>query len=79
LDASFTQSAFFAVFTIIPLAITCWIARYPNRTINGILIGVPTGFALLMITSIIVGLFGYAIPFGQIDFWLASLVSSILR
>ena len=65
-------------FTILSLALSCLLARYPRKASVGIALGVFLGLVLINITSGLVAFLGYALPFGQIDFWLANLVQSIL-
>jgi ABC-type Fe3+ transport system permease subunit len=78
LENSFTQSALLLVLTLLALCLACALARYPRRASFGIVLGVVTGFVSITAVSGIVAFLGYTIPFGQFDYWLASLVGGIL-
>jgi lipopolysaccharide export LptBFGC system permease protein LptF len=78
LENSFTQSALVLVLTILALAFSCGLARYPRRASLGIILGVVAGIVSMTIVSGIVAFLGYVLPFGQFDYWLASLVGGIL-
>ena len=66
------------VLTVLALGFSCGLARYPRRASVGIILGVFAGIASMTIVSGIVAFLGYALPFGQFDYWLASLVGGIL-
>ncbi len=72
-----TQSALLLILTTLSLAVSCRLARYPQRTSVGIGLGVGTGLVLIIAMSSLVGFLSEVLPFGQIDFWLASWVSSL--
>lgn len=78
MSMSLTQSAVLLLLTILSLAVSSRVARYPQRTFAGVALGVITGLVLIIAMSYVVGFLGYVLPFGQIDFWLASWVNSIL-
>lgn len=64
--------------SILALGLSCWAARYPKKAILGIGLGVLVGVSLLNATSFLVGLLSYVLPFGQLDFWVASLLQNTL-
>lgn len=74
---SLTESALLIVFTILSLALSCWLARYPRRTSVGILLGVLLGIILISAASALVAFVGYVVPLAQMDFWLMSAWSKI--
>ncbi|UXT23373.1 hypothetical protein FY140_22120 [Agrobacterium tumefaciens] len=78
-SASFTELALLAVLAILSLALSCWLARYPRKTSVGITLGVVLGVFLTNLAAGIVAFLGKVLPFGQIDFWLASFLTGILR
>ncbi|MGV1957069.1 hypothetical protein ACQZ5G_18725 [Agrobacterium sp. 22-214-1] len=77
--ASFTELALLALLAILSLALSCWLARYPRKTSVGIMLGVLLGVFLTNLAAGIVAILGNLLPFGQIDFWLASSLTGILR
>ncbi|CAN7399719.1 hypothetical protein EXN32_04770 [Agrobacterium tumefaciens] len=78
-SASFTELALLALLAILSLALSCWLARYPRKTSVGIMLGVVLGVFLTNLAAGIVAFLGNVLPFGQIDFWLASSLTEILR
>ncbi|MCZ7932782.1 hypothetical protein O9X90_10700 [Agrobacterium leguminum] len=78
-SASFTELALLALLAILSLALSCWLARYPRKTSVGIMLGVLLGIFLTNLAAGIVAFLGNVLPFGQIDFWLASSLTGILR
>ena len=72
----FYQSAFLIVFSLVALALSSWMARYPQRTSVGILSGVALGFILLNVAAALAAFLANVLPTGQIDFWLANLIGS---
>lgn len=78
-NISFTQTALLAFLVVLSLALSCWLARYPSKTSVGVTLGVLLGVFLINATAGLVAFLGNAIPFGQIDFWLASSLADILR
>ncbi|MFB4373973.1 hypothetical protein G6M16_012915 [Agrobacterium tumefaciens] len=78
-SASFTELALLALLAILSLALSCWLARYPRKTSVGIMLGVVLGVFLTNLGAGIVAFLGNVLPFGQIDFWLASSLTGILR
>lgn len=78
METSFTQSALVLILTVLALGFSCGLARYPKRASAGIILGVLAGIVSMTIVSGIVAFLGYVLPFGQFDFWLASLIGGIL-
>ncbi|QCM00906.1 hypothetical protein CFBP6624_12670 [Agrobacterium tumefaciens] len=78
-STSFTESALLVLLTILSLALSCWLARYPRKTSVGITLGVVLGVFLTNLAAGIVAFLGNVLPFGQIDFWLASSLAGVLR
>ncbi|WLD96524.1 hypothetical protein PX860_13385 [Agrobacterium leguminum] len=78
-SASFTELALLALLAILSLALSCWLARYPRKMSVGIILGVLLGIFLTNLAAGIVAFLGNVLPFGQIDFWLASSLTGILR
>ncbi|MBW9072678.1 hypothetical protein JNB72_06615 [Agrobacterium deltaense] len=78
-SASFTELALLALLAILSLALSCWLARYPRKTSVGIMLGVVLGVFLTNLGAGIVAFLENVLPFGQIDFWLASSLTGILR
>ena len=78
-SASFTELALLALLAILSLALSCWLARYPRKTSVGIMLGVLLGVFLTNLAAGIVAFLGNLLPFGQIDLWLASFLTGILR
>ncbi|GEM_PF-5656657 len=77
-STSFTESALLVLLTILSLALSCWLARYPRKTSVGITLGVVLGVFLTNLAAGIVAFLGDVLPFGQIDFWLASCLAGVL-
>lgn len=77
-STSFTESALLVLLTILSLALSCWLARYPRKTSVGITLGVVLGVFLTNLAAGIVAFLGNVLPFGQIDFWLASSLAGVL-
>ncbi|CUX15137.1 hypothetical protein YA62_013850 [Agrobacterium sp. LC34] len=77
-STSFTESALLVLLTILSLALSCWLARYPRKTSVGITLGVVLGVFLTNLAAGIVAFLGDVLPFGQIDFWLASSLAGVL-
>lgn len=77
-STSFTESALLVLLTILTLALSCWLARYPRKTSVGITLGVVLGVFLTNLAAGIVAFLGDVLPFGQIDFWLASSLAGVL-
>jgi len=77
-STSFTESALLVLLTILSLALSCWLARYPRKTSVGITLGVVLGVFLTNLAAGIVAFLGNVFPFGQIDFWLASSLAGVL-
>lgn len=50
-SASFTESALLVVLTVLSLALSCWLARYPRKTSVGITLGVVLGVFLINLTA----------------------------
>ncbi|NSX91868.1 hypothetical protein [Agrobacterium tumefaciens] len=78
-NVSFTETALSIFFAVLSLALSCWLARYPSKTGTGVTLGVLLGVFLINVTAGLVAFLGYVLPFGQIDFWLASSLAQILR
>ena len=71
-NVSFAETALF-IFLFIPfLALSCWLARYPSKTSIGVTLGVLLGVLSINVAAGLVAFLGHVLPFGQIDFWLAS-------
>ncbi len=77
-STSFTESALLVLLTILSLVLSCWLARYPRKTSVGITLGVVLGVFLTNLAAGIVAFLGNVLPFGQIDFWLASSLAGVL-
>ncbi|MGH1330318.1 MAG: hypothetical protein ACRBBK_05505 [Paracoccaceae bacterium] len=52
------------------------IARHPKSAAKGVLLGVIIGFLISILLGAIIAMVGHYFPFGQVDFWLASLFFS---
>ena len=78
-NTSFTEPALLVLLAILSLALSCWLARYPRKTSVGVTLGVVLGVFLTNLAVGIVAFLGNVLPFGQIDFWLASSLTGILR
>jgi hypothetical protein len=76
---SFTEPALLVLLATLSLALSCWLARYPRKTSVGVTLGVVLGVFLTNLAVGIVAFLGNVLPFGQIDFWLASSLTGILR
>ncbi|MGO7906063.1 hypothetical protein AB9E09_15430 [Rhizobium leguminosarum] len=72
---SISESTLLAFFTIVSLSLACSLARRPAKASVGIILGTLLGLALIVSSSALVGFLGNVLPFGQIDFWLSSLVA----
>lgn len=72
---STSQLATLIILQTVCLALACLIARYPKKPAAGIMLGVAAGTVLMVLTAALVGFLGSVLPFGQMDFWLATLVS----
>lgn len=78
-NTSFTEPALLVLLATLSLALSCWLARYPRKTSVGVTLGVVLGVFLTSLAVDIVAFLGNVLPFGQIDFWLASSLTGILR
>ncbi len=78
-NTSFTEPALVVLLATLSLALSCWLARYPRKTSVGVTLGVVLGVFLTNLAAGIVAFLGNVLPFGQIDFWLASSLTGILR
>ncbi|MCZ7464990.1 hypothetical protein [Rhizobium rhizogenes] len=78
-NISFTQTALLAFLVVLSLALSCWLARYPSKTSVGVTLGVLLGVFLINATAGLVAFLGNTLPFGQIDFWLASSLADVPR
>ncbi|MCZ7446789.1 hypothetical protein O8B93_04195 [Agrobacterium rhizogenes] len=78
-SASSTETALLASFTILSLALSCWLARYPRKTSVGIMLGVFLGILAFNVVAGFVAFLGNVLPFGQIDFWLSNSLAGIFR
>jgi lipopolysaccharide export LptBFGC system permease protein LptF len=78
-NTSFTEPALLVLLATLSLALSCWLARYPRKTSVGVTLGVVLGVFLTSLAVGIVAFLGNVLPFGQIDFWLASSLTGILR
>lgn len=76
---SFTEPALLVLLAILSLALSCWLARYPRKKSVEVTLGVVLGVFLTNLAAGIVAFLGNVLPFGQIDFLLASSLTGILR
>ena len=76
MDTSLSQTVLATVFAIPALALTCWAARYPRKTVTGILAGMIVGLILINLASGIAAFLAYILPIGQMDYWLTTLIGS---
>ncbi|MGF9567392.1 hypothetical protein [Neorhizobium sp. JUb45] len=72
-----TQAIAFITFNIIAIVVACWVARQPKSTPAGVALGAGCGVVLMAAGSALVGLFAHVLPFGQMDFWLASWIGPL--
>ena len=70
LGSIFTTAGFFAVLTV-----TAWAAHSGGTLRRGLLRGILAGSAATFILSAAGAFLGYLVPFAQLEFWLAALLS----
>ncbi|TYC66146.1 hypothetical protein FMN63_22005 [Stappia sp. BW2] len=77
LGYSVTEIVLLYLFVVLSFVSACWLARVPRNAGIGIALGVVLGISTLTATSALVGFLHNVLPFGQVDFWFANLLSGI--
>ncbi|PIB24530.1 hypothetical protein BFP76_04835 [Amylibacter kogurei] len=73
-----TQSVIVMLTSIFAIALGCWCARKPEKTMHGILLGTSVGIGTALILHFLVSLLSYIFPFGQIDYWFATFIGKVM-
>ena len=73
-----TESSLVILAIVMALAAACLAARYPRNMGTGVMLGTVVGVASLFIFQTVIGFLGGVVPLGQMDFWLARVISDLL-
>ena len=74
METAVVEAALHLIAGVTALAVTAWAARRGTTTMRGIALGVLAGVLTATVLGFALGFLGYVVPFGQLDFWLASLL-----
>ncbi|WP_337268767.1 hypothetical protein [Oryzifoliimicrobium ureilyticus] len=77
MTSSIVANALGLIFGILSLGCACSLARYPSRPLVGVALGTALGLVLINLSAAIIAFLSYVVPFGQIDFWLASFITRL--